>query len=261
MARRLVALLAQERRALLQEIGNCGAVRVVADSTVFLHRLVRAHERPALFHVAGIARVIDVVAHQHCRSNGAVWIVAVGAAHHAFANGMARRPANLRPLLFVTGEAHVRLGELVTHRVMSGMHLVTGRARNIIALVRAAGPMDARAALVTGRADLVLLRRIHLAESVRHGIAGTLDVLGRVAVAHRASDAHRGTGIGFRSVLACPHELRIGMAVRAEFSVADFVGRLGKCTTRKDQQSAGKQRPLQASRDSPAMKAARESIA
>src|SRR5262245_4740256 len=53
VAGRLVAALAEERRAHLEQVVVDAAVRVVAQRAVLLHRLVRAHERPALLHVAG----------------------------------------------------------------------------------------------------------------------------------------------------------------------------------------------------------------
>src|SRR5687767_8841230 len=53
MAGVAVALLAEERRPLLQQAGDGGAVRLVADRAVLLHRRVVVHERAALFHVAG----------------------------------------------------------------------------------------------------------------------------------------------------------------------------------------------------------------
>ncbi len=224
VARRLVALLAQERRALPEEVRGGRAVRVVADRAVLLHRLVRAHERPALLHVAGVAGVVHVVAHHHRRSYRAVRVVAVGARHHAFAYGMARGPVDLHPLLLVAGEAHVRLGELVAHRVVGDVDLVAGRAGHVVARVRAHLPVDARAALMARRADFVLLRRPHLAEAVRHGIAGALQVLGGIPMAHGAPHADRRPRVGLRSVLACPYRKRVGMTVGADLSVARVVG-------------------------------------
>src|SRR6185436_4675593 len=64
MAGVAVALLAQERRALLQQARNRGAVRLMADRAVFLHRRVVVQERPALLHVAGEAGLGNAVAHQ-----------------------------------------------------------------------------------------------------------------------------------------------------------------------------------------------------
>src|SRR5262245_26870782 len=54
VAGRLVARLAEHGLANLQQVRRGRAVRVMADRAVFLNRLVRAHERPALLHVAGV---------------------------------------------------------------------------------------------------------------------------------------------------------------------------------------------------------------
>src|SRR5690349_23112590 len=79
VAGRLVALLAEERRARLQQVVVVRAVRVVAQHAVLLHRLVRAHERPALLHVAGIAGLVDRVLDERFLAGGAVRVVAIGA--------------------------------------------------------------------------------------------------------------------------------------------------------------------------------------
>src|SRR4051812_6100932 len=128
MAGRLVAGLTQERRTHLEEVVVHGAVRVVADGAVLLHRLVRTHERPALLHVAGVAGVVDVIAHQHLLAGAAVSVVAVGADHLAFQGRMARRAPDLGALLLVAGKAHVALLDLVAHPVVTGVHLVAGAA-------------------------------------------------------------------------------------------------------------------------------------
>src|SRR5688572_24253851 len=64
MAGVAVALLAKERRTCFQQAGDGGAMRLVADRAVFLHRRMVVQERPALLHVAGKAGLGDAVAHQ-----------------------------------------------------------------------------------------------------------------------------------------------------------------------------------------------------
>src|SRR5437899_283376 len=227
VARRLVALLAEERLAQLEQVRVGRPVRVVADAAVLLHRLVGAHEGAALLHVAHVAGVVDVVAHHHAGTDRAVRVVAVRARHHAFADRVARGPVDHRPDVLVAGEAHVGLGELVAHRVARGVQLVAGRARDVAALVLAALPVDAGAALMAGQADLVLLRGGHLAEAPRHGIGGALDVLGRVAVAHHAADADGRAAVGLGAVLARPDEMRVGVTVGAVLAAADVLGGRG----------------------------------
>src|SRR5882762_7589986 len=241
VARRLVALLAQEGLADLEQVRGGRPVRVVADAAVLLHRLVGADERTALLHVAHVAGVVDAVAHHHAGADRAVRVVAVRARHHALADRVARGTVDQRPDVLVAGEAHVDLGELVAHRVARGVQLVGGGG-NVVALVLAALPMDAGAALVAGEADLVLLRRRHLAEAPRHGIGGALDVLGRVAVAHRAADADRRARVRLRAVPARPDEMRVGVTVGAVLAAADVLGGrgLGEGARRKEKEPAAR---------------------
>src|SRR5215470_4227150 len=96
VARRLVALLAQPRLTHLEQVRVRRPVRVVADAAVLLHRLVGADEGTPLLHVAGVAGVVDVVAHHHARADRAVRVVAVRARHHALADGVARGPVDQR---------------------------------------------------------------------------------------------------------------------------------------------------------------------
>src|SRR5438270_9982446 len=90
VARRLMALLAEERRARLQKVVVVRAVRVVAEHAVFLDRLVRAHERPALLHVTGVAGLVDRILDQRLLAGGAVRVVAVGASYFSFAHRVVR---------------------------------------------------------------------------------------------------------------------------------------------------------------------------
>ena len=63
MAGWLVALLTQEWRPRLEQVGCGGAVRVVADRAIFRDRLMGSHERATFFHVAGVAGVIYAIPH------------------------------------------------------------------------------------------------------------------------------------------------------------------------------------------------------
>jgi hypothetical protein len=183
------------------EVRDRGAVRVVADRAVLLHRRVVAHERPALLHVAGVAGVGDRVAHHHRRPDRAVRVVAVGAGDQAFADRVAVGPVDLGALLLVAFEAHLRLVELVANPVVRGVDLVAARAGGVAARVHAALPVDALAALVAGEARLVLgFRRRHpgaLEHAVRTRpflrVGGLVDVRLALAVAART-----GGGAGVR---------------------------------------------------------------
>src|SRR5512134_3520118 len=148
MARGLMALLAHPWRAHLEQVVVHGAMRVVADRAVLLYRLVRAHERPALLHVAGVAGVVDAVAHQVFRPCGAVGIVAIRARDLAFAQRVARRTVDLRAHLLVTVEAHLGLRDLIAHHLVGDVDLVAVSAGDIARRVRAAAPVDALATLM-----------------------------------------------------------------------------------------------------------------
>src|ERR1044071_1737341 len=238
VAGRLMALLAQHGLAHLEQVRRGRAVRVVAVGAVFLHRLVGADERPAFLHVAAVAGVVDGVAQHHDAPDRAVRVVAVGAGDQSFADRMARGAVDLDALHLVAGEAHFGLSELVAHAVGRGVQLVTGRAGDVVALVRAARPVHALASLVAGLADLVFLSRGHLAEALRHG-AAALQVLGRVAVAGRATyDPRRRAAVGLGAVLAAPDERRVGVAGRADLAVLDIVRRLRERRCRKKQHRA-----------------------
>ena len=64
VAGRLVTLVTQERGTLLQEIVIDATVRRMTDRAVLGHRLVAANERAALFHVAGVAGLVDGISGQ-----------------------------------------------------------------------------------------------------------------------------------------------------------------------------------------------------
>ena len=90
MKRRQVALLAQHRRAGLQQVAVIGAVRAVTKRTVLENRCVLPEERTAFFSMAGIAGFVDGQAGQHAGSAATVRGVAVGAIHQAGAQWMRR---------------------------------------------------------------------------------------------------------------------------------------------------------------------------
>ena len=59
---RRVALLAQHGRTGFKHARYGAAVRVVASTAIFSHRVVLLHKRTALFRVAGVTSVVDTVA-------------------------------------------------------------------------------------------------------------------------------------------------------------------------------------------------------
>jgi len=96
MAGRVVAILAQVRRVLVQELVVRGAMRVVAARAVLLDRWVGEHERSALVGVAAQALVVDRCIAQHHGADGAMRIVAIGALDLAFDDRVMRRLQGLR---------------------------------------------------------------------------------------------------------------------------------------------------------------------
>src|SRR6185503_6325609 len=153
VARVAMAFLAEERRARLQQAGDGGAVRLVADAAVFLHRWMAVHERPALLHVAGVAGLGRAIARQLLRI-AAMHVMAGGARHLPFGDRMVHRPVHLHALLLVAGEAGVALRYAVAHRIARRVHQVARAAGYVGARMRAHLPLDARAALVASEARL-----------------------------------------------------------------------------------------------------------
>lgn len=90
MAGRLVTLLTQKWGPRLEHAGNVGAVRVVADGAIVRDRLVIENKRPTLLHVAGVAGVNNVIAHEQFHARRAMRVVAVGTCNLAFPDGMMR---------------------------------------------------------------------------------------------------------------------------------------------------------------------------
>src|SRR6185295_606055 len=203
---RLVAALAEERRAGLEQAVVHRAVRVMADHAVFLDRLMGAHERPALLHVAGVAGLVDAVADQLLLAGAAVGVVAVGAGDLALERRVTRLAADLGALLLVAGEAHFGLVALVARAVVAGVDLVAAGAGDVARGMHAARPVDALAALVAGEAGLAARlgrRRRGLREhDVRlrpPALRRLVDVGFALAV---AAGAGRRAVVGARAVLA-----------------------------------------------------------
>ena len=151
-----MAILAQERRARFQQVGDGRAMRLVAYGAIFGHRLVVVYEGPALFHVALVAG-LDYAASLHLLRVVPVHVMAVGAAHLAFKDRVAEGLVDLDALLLVAGETDLGLREFVAHFVVRGMNLVTGSARNFATGMNTGLPVQAPGiALVAGEADTVL---------------------------------------------------------------------------------------------------------
>jgi hypothetical protein len=79
----LVAFLAQEGWAALQEIGDCRTVGLMADGAVFGNGLVVADERATLLHVAHVAGLVDAALLELFGACGAVRIMTIRTGHLA----------------------------------------------------------------------------------------------------------------------------------------------------------------------------------
>jgi len=121
---RRMALVAQERRPHLQHGFYRGAMRVMAVRAVFGDRLVGVHERPAFFHMAGVAGFVHAIALHEFRPDRTMWIMAIGARHLALGNRVMRRLVDLRTLYLVASEADLGLRGLGQYLVAMGVDLV-----------------------------------------------------------------------------------------------------------------------------------------
>ena len=191
----------------LEQIRGSRAVRVVADRAVLLHRLVRAHERPALLHVARVAGVVDVVAHHHARAHRAVRGCGSRSTRPCL-RGSGWRDGRLICARMSLWQAKHTSGWVSLSRTWSWAAWSLWQDEQATSLRSWVLPCQWMRVLPWWQveANLVLLRRRHLAEAARHRIGGALEVLGRVAMAHGAADADRRAGVGLGAVLAGPHD-------------------------------------------------------
>ncbi len=102
-------------------------------------------------------RLIGREALQHHRTDAAVRIVAIHAAHVAFRQLMVERPLELSPLIEVTSHAQLIGGfRFADHQRLALVHLVAGSTRNLILGVAALQPSVLRWLVqMAGEADFV----------------------------------------------------------------------------------------------------------
>ena len=152
-----VTLLAEPRRARLQQRRVGRAVRRVAVGAIVGDGGVLPEEGAALFRVAGVAGLVDRALDEHPRPRRTVRVVTVrtrhlgGARQAGHGQRMGRDATGLGALRLVAGEADVGLGRLAQHLLVRRMKVVAVGAGHAARLVLAAGPVRARehAALVT----------------------------------------------------------------------------------------------------------------
>src|SRR5450759_1824823 len=152
-----VTLLAQPRRARLQQRCVARAVRRVADGAIVSDGRVVPEERTPLLRMTGVAGLVDRILDEHGRAGRTVRVVAVGTRHLRRARQaghrqrMGRDPMGLGALLLVAGEADVSLGRLAQHFLLGRVDVVTIVAGHALALMLTAGPVRTEAKLVTGK--------------------------------------------------------------------------------------------------------------
>ena len=174
-----VTLLAQKRSPGLEQPGGRRTVRRMADRAVLGHRLMIPEKRSALFDVTLEAGFIDRITGQKLHPGRAVRIVAVAASHLAFGRRMTRGPKKLGSLLLVTSDTNVVLRALVSHPILSGVDLVTGRTGHVPLSVGTALPVNPLARLMTVQTDGIALRHRRICTFTRNAEIPINPLIGR----------------------------------------------------------------------------------
>ena len=120
----IVAFLAHERWASLEQRRNVGTMRRMAAHAIFCGRLMFKQERTALLGVATPASFINGILAQQLGSCRTMQVMATGTSHLACIERVRRYFVGFGTLLFMAGEAHCFLGLLVGHLVVRCMDLV-----------------------------------------------------------------------------------------------------------------------------------------
>ena len=152
---RRVAVQAQEWHFFLEQPRIYGAMRIVAVGALFANGLVFPQHRTALVGVTAIASVVDPHLPQQIGACRAMRIVAIGADHFAFADGMVGILQRERTLLGMASKANVGLRRFDQYRILVDVDRVTADAGQIVNLVLAALPIIMIAVLVTAEANLI----------------------------------------------------------------------------------------------------------
>jgi len=109
VARPVMALLAKIRLFFFQQLECLGAVRRVAFWTIFFNRRVFPYIGTALFSMALVAELIDVLGLDAAMAQSAVGVVAIGTLDLAFNYRVVRVFVGLRFNVLVAFEAFLRL--------------------------------------------------------------------------------------------------------------------------------------------------------
>ena len=144
--RAVMALLAQERRARLEQRCKVGTMRRVAIVAVLYHRLMLEEEGAALLGMADVTGFRHGVLPEQLRARRTVWVVAVrahdlGYTARAYIHRVGGKFVAVGSLLFVAGVADASLSLLAQDGVDRLVDCMAVVARNAIDLMLAAVPI------------------------------------------------------------------------------------------------------------------------
>lgn len=142
MARRLMALLAQQRRPAQQKRRIHGPMRCVAIQAIFLHGRMLPEEWPAKLRMTPVTGLIDSVCHEQIGAERAVRIVTGAAAERSCRHGVMRELLEIGAYSHMALVADTGLGRGEQYRIMSGVNRVAAYACKPLALMNAAVPSD-----------------------------------------------------------------------------------------------------------------------
>lgn len=143
VVRAVVALGTQEGGTRFQQRRDVGTVRSMATGAVFSHGLMFPEEGTTFFGMAGEAGFINRVFLQQLGTSRAMRVVAVGANHLAFTDGVVRNLVALGTLLLMAGKTDLGLGLFIAYFIVRRVNLVARGARYIRSLVGTALPVGA----------------------------------------------------------------------------------------------------------------------
>ena len=106
----VMALKTDKGFVLFQQVIGNGSVRIVTDGAILGYRRVLKNKGPFLVSVAGVTEVVDALFRlEHPPVGRRMGIMATGANHLTFPDGMMRGHIGLSPLFLVAAVTQVRL--------------------------------------------------------------------------------------------------------------------------------------------------------
>jgi len=155
--RRQVTLLAQERRAGLQQDAMVGSMRLVTVAAILAGRRMLPQEGPALLGMALEALFIECGLGQGRRTRASVRAMAVGADHLSGTNGVAGSKQGFGLGALVTGQAQTGFSGMAEYGIVGSMYLVATCATQLGEFVRRTAPLMTCLLFMAGQADSITL--------------------------------------------------------------------------------------------------------